>query len=160
MVSASFGKLMPNTDDATLRKMLTSGKPFDKWQSWVPAGAISYALGTGVNLHPLYERIMTILHDEVPEASEGLEKFKQVQQQLDVYLDRDILQSFPGEHASVTMGDSISVTALRCTNPDRIKELIHRGFEAIQQSPQLQAQQLKLVPCKDLEGFDEITRWS
>jgi len=107
------------------------------------------------------DRIMSTLNEDVPEAAEGLEKFEQIQQQLDVYLDRDILQSFTGEHASVSMasamGNPDSVTALRCSNPDRIKELLHRGFEALQQVKPLQAQQLKLVECKDLEGFDEIS---
>ncbi len=162
--SASFGKLMPNTADSTLRTMMTSGQPFEKWQSWVPAGALSYSLGTGVYLHPLYERIMSVLNDlkeDVPDIAEGLEQFEQIQQQFDLHLDEDILQSFTGEHASVSvptgMGNPDSVTALRCPNPDRIKELIHRGMEALQQIPQVQAQQLKMVECKELKGFEEIS---
>ncbi len=162
--SASFGKLMPNTADSTLRQMMASGQPFEKWQSWVPAGALSYSLGTGVYLHPLYERIMSVLKEDVPEAAEGLEQFEQVQQQLDVYLDKDILQSFTGEHASVSMasgqGNSDWVTAMRCQNPDRIKELIHRGMEALQQIPAVQAQQIKLIESKDLAGFEELSAFS
>ena len=159
--SASFGKLLPNTEDSTLRKMISGGQEFEKWQSWVPAGALSYSLGTGVNLHPLYERVMTVLKEDVPEAAEGLEQFEQIQQQLDLFLDRDILQSFSGEHASVSMtgamGRPESVTALRCQNPDRIKELIHRGMEALQQVKPIQAQQVKLVESQDLEGFEELS---
>ena len=126
--SASYGKLLPGTDDATLRKMLSGGQPFEKWYGWVPAGALSYSMGTGVNLHPLYERIMTILKEDVPESADGLEQFERSRQQLDVHLDADILQAFSGEHVSVAMpaangGQPESVIALRCTKPDRIKEL-------------------------------------
>ena len=160
--SASYGKLLPNTDDSTLRKMLTGGQAFEKWYAWVPAGALSYSVGTGVNLHPAYERIMAVLKEDVPEAAEGLEQFEKIQAQFDVYLDRDILQAFSGEHVSVTMpaaagGQPDSVLALRCTKPDRIKELIHRGMEALQQIKPVQAQQLKLVESKELAGFEELT---
>jgi hypothetical protein len=172
--SASYGKLLPNTDDSTLRKMLTGGQAFEKWYAWVPAGALSYSMGTGVNLHPAYERIMAVLKEDVPEAAEGLEQFEKIQEQFDVYLDRDILQAFSGEHMSVSMppaGDGKtqvpgflgagaqpeSVFALRCSKPDRIKELIHRGMDALQQVKPIQAQQLKLVESKELEGFEELT---
>ena len=159
--SASYGKLLPNTDDSTLRKMLSDGQPFEPWHAWVPAGALSYSMGTGVNLHPAYERIMAVLKEDVPEAAEGLEQFDNIQQALDVYLDRDILQAFSGEHVSVTMasqtGRPDSVLALRCSKPDRIKELIHRGIEELQKLKPVQAQQLKLVESQTLEGFEELS---
>ncbi len=159
--TASYGKLLPGTEDSTLRKMLSSAEPFEKWQSWVPSGALSYSLGTGVYLHPLYERIMTVLDEDVEEAEDALEQFEQIQEQFDVHLDRDILQSFTGKYASVSMpsnmGNADSVTALQCTNGDRIKELIHRGIEALKQIPAIQSQQLKLVPSKELKGFEELS---
>ncbi len=159
--SATLGKLMPGTEDSTLRKMLSSGEPFEKWQSWVPAGALSYSMGTGVNLHTLYERVMGVLKEDVPEAADGLAQFDQVQQQLDLFLDRDILQAFSGEYASVSVvsesGKRESVTALRCHKPDRIKELLHRGVDALNQIKQVQAQQLKLVESKDLDGFENVS---
>ena len=157
--SATYGKLVAGTEDSTIRKMLSSGEAFEKWQSWVPAGSLSYSLGTGVNLHTLYERIMTVLKEDVPEAADGLAQFEQIQQQFDLYLDKDILQSFSGEYASVSLvtdnGKRESVTALRCHNPDRIRELLHRGIEAAQQIKQVQTQQLKLVENEDLEGFED-----
>jgi hypothetical protein len=161
--SASYGKLLPGTENATLRKMLNSGQPFEKWSAWVPAGSLSYSLGTGMTLHPLYERIMAILKEDVPESAEGLEQFEQIQQQLDVHLDQDILQAFSGEHVSVSMpaatpsGQPDSVFALHCTKADRIKELIHRGMDALQQIEPVKAQNLKLVESKDLAGFEELT---
>ncbi len=37
--SASYGKLLPNTGDATLRKVMFGAQPFEKWYAWVPANA-------------------------------------------------------------------------------------------------------------------------
>lgn len=159
--SATYGKLVPGTEDSTIRKMISSGEPFEKWQSWVPAGSLSYSLGTGVNLHVLYARIMSVLKEDVPEAADGLAQFDQMQQQLDLYLDRDILQAFSGEYATVAVkadsGKRESVLALRCHKPERIKELLHRGVEALQQIEPVQAQQLKLVESPNLEGFENVS---
>ena len=160
--SASYGKLLPGTGEATVRKMLEGGQPFEKWGGWVPAGSLSYAMGTGVNLHPLYERIMTVLKEDVPESAEALAHFEQIQQQINLQLDADILQAFSGEHVSVSMPSGKPtgndwVMALRCSKPEKIKELIHRGVTELQKIKQVQAQQLKLVESKDLPGFEEIS---
>jgi hypothetical protein len=162
--TASYGKLLANTDEATLRKMFAGGQKFEKWYGWVPAGALSYSLGTGANLHPLYERIMTILKEDVPESADALAQFEAVQEQFDVHLDADILQAFSGEYVSVAMpavngGQPESVVAFRCSKPDRIKELMHRGMDALKkiEVPQLQAQKLSLEKSKDLAGFEELS---
>ena len=135
--SASYGQLIPGTEDKTLRKMLTSGQPFEQWESWVPAGSLSYALGTGVNLHVLYQDVMSLLETKVPEAADALDQFEALQEEWDLHLDRDILQAFSGEYATVTVvtdGEKREVVmALRCHKPERIKELIHRGIDALQQ---------------------------
>jgi hypothetical protein len=159
--SASYGKLMPGTDDMTLRRMLSSGESFDEWPSWVPAGSLSYSLGSGVNLHVLYQAVMDLLDAEVPEAADGLEQFEAMQQQLDLHLDEDILQAFSGEYANVTVvtdrGRRESVMALRCHKPERIRELIHRGIEAMQQIEWVRMQQLKLSETPDMEGFETVS---
>jgi hypothetical protein len=47
--------------------------------------------------------------------------------------------------------------ALRCEKPDRIRELLHKGVDALQQFPAVKAQQVQLTPCKDLDGFEELS---
>ncbi|MFO7904326.1 MAG: hypothetical protein R6U98_16805 [Pirellulaceae bacterium] len=159
--SATYGQWIPGTEDATLRQMLSKGEPFEKWQSWVPAGALSYSLGTGVNLHVLYQRVMEVLERDIPETADALAKFEQMQEELDVYLDRDILQAFSGEYATVAVvtekENRESVTALRCHKPERIRELVHRGVEAARGTKWLKPQQLRLVESQDLEGFEEVS---
>ena len=101
--SASYGKLLPNTGDATLRKVMFGAQPFEKWYAWVPANALSCSLGQGVNLHLLYERIMAILKEDVPASAELLARFEAIQEQYDVHLDADILQAFSGQYVLVSV---------------------------------------------------------
>jgi hypothetical protein len=159
--TATYGKLIPGTQDATLRKMVSTGESFEDWASWVPAGAVSYSLGTGVNLHVLYERIMKVLKEDVPEAENVLKQFQTIQEQYNVFLDRDILQAFSGEYVSVAVlmdnNARHSVFAMRCHKPEQTEKLIHRGMEALQQIEAVQAQQLKLVESEQLEGFEKVS---
>jgi len=82
-----------------------------------------------------------------------------------VHIDRDILQAFSGEGVSVKLpagasaipGGSDKVVALRCEKPERIRELIHKGFDKLASTGYGQSQQLKLEPSKDLDGFDELS---
>ena len=126
--SASFGRLLPGSEGKLLFKAVAAGQPFENWQSWVPAESLSYSLQTGVNLHTLYEGVVQLIRDRIPEAQSGLEKFEQLQSEWDVHIDRDILQAFSGEFVSVslpaatpqTFGGADSVLALRCQKPERI----------------------------------------
>jgi hypothetical protein len=90
--------------------------------------------------------------------------FEAKQQEIGFHLDRDLLQAFSGETVSVTVPieaadgstSQCGVTALRCGNPERVLELIDRGVERLTELPPVQAQQLKLVDCAELEGFQEL----
>jgi len=162
--ATTLGMLEPDADKKILGKMILGGESFADWQRWIPADAVSYSLTTGVNLHPAYEGVIEILRQEVPESHEDLDKFEQAQNDIGVHLDRDILQAFSGESVSVTLpaassgaGGAESVYALRCHKPERIRELLHRLVEGLQQFEPVKAQQLSLTECEDLEGFDELS---
>lgn len=162
--SAVVGKLQADAKDKLLGKLFLGGEPFDDWQRWVPADAVSYSLNTGVRLHPFYERLTQLLREKFPESQQGLDKWEQVQEQIGVNLDRDILQSFSGEVVSVTLpttsaatpGGHESLLALRCQNPERVRELLHRAVDSLNQIPAVQAQQLSLTPCEDLPEFEQL----
>jgi hypothetical protein len=160
----TLGKLTDDYQSKLLGKALMSAQPLDKWQTWVPADATAFEMHTGANLHEIYDGIVKLVRDVFPESERAFEKLDAVQQQIGVNLDRDILQSFSGEAASVTLpitkGSSTghdSVTALKCSNPDRIRELIGRGVEALNRLPAVQMQQLKLEDCADLPGFQKLS---
>src|SRR3954469_3695688 len=161
-------ELLQLTSDAhekALYKVLTSGKPFEDWQRWVPADATAFSLNTGANPHALYDFVMQTIQKELPEAQPKLEKFEALQEKWGVHIDRDILQAFSGECVSVKLpagsssmpGGGDKVVALRCEKPERIRELIHQGFEKLAKTGYGQSQQLKLEPAKELKGFDELS---
>lgn len=160
----AYGKLLPNIGDKAVAKAMRSGKAFGKWQSWVPKDAISYSLSKGISLHPIYERLISFVNEKIPEARPALEQWEAMQKQFGVHLDRDILQAFSGESVSVTfpkaipapLGGGDSITAMRCQKPERIRELIHKLFDALENEPAFKAQGIRLVKSAKLDGFEEL----
>lgn len=164
--SASYGKLREGAADTVLGKMLINQQPFENWSNWVPATASGYSLSSGATLHPLYQWLMTVIPETFPEAQQGLDQFAAIQDQLDFHVDADLLQAFGGEVASLTfpgktpspLGQSSeSVFFARCNEPERMKELIHRGMNALNEIPQVKGQGLGLKEAAGLEGFEELT---
>lgn len=159
--AAGLGKLTPDAGEKLLGKLALGGEMFDDWQSWIPADAVAYSLSTGLRLHPAYERIMEILNTRYPaETQEALAKFEQAQKEIDLYLDRDILQSFSGEVVSIMLPSASegqdSFLAVKCTNPDRIRKLLHRLVDNLNKLPQLEAQQINLASVEGLDGFETL----
>jgi len=161
----SLGRLVPGAEEKLLARVLTQGAPFENWQRWVPADAQAYMLTSGANLHVLYEGVMKFLRDEVPESQPALEKLEALQAEWGVHLDRDVLQSFSGECVSLKLpaaspgviGGQDQVLALRCQNPERIRELIGQGVGRLQEIPWFGAQQLQFGPAEKLSGFDQLS---
>jgi hypothetical protein len=162
--SASFGRLAARAKDTVLGQMVLNQELFEDWSRWVPENATSYSLSSGVNLHPLYEWAMTTIPEQFPEAQEGLDQFANLQNQYDIHLDEDLLQSFSGETVSITLpggantalgaaGESVSF--MKCSNPDRVRELLHRLVDQLKQIPQVR--DLALEEVEELEGFEAIT---
>ncbi len=162
--SVALGKLAEGFESKLLGKAVTQGEPFDDWQSWIPADATAYSLSTGANLHVLYEGIMEIVREDFPESHKGLDKFAEMQEEIGVDIDRDLLQSFSGEHVSVRMPVETAdgkttqqgVTASKCSNPERVIELLERAVERLSELPALQAQELELVDVEGMDGYREI----
>lgn len=162
--SASFGRLAARAQDTVLGQMMLNQELFEDWSRWVPENATSFSLSTGANLHPLYDWAMKTIPEQFPEAQEGLDHLEQVQNQFDVHLDEDLLQSFSGESVSITLpgaGNSPlaaagqSVSFMKCSNPDRVRELLHRLVDQLKQIPQVR--DIALEEVEGLEGFEQIS---
>jgi hypothetical protein len=155
---AAMGAWAEGMDDTILGKALSQSEPFENWKSWVPAEATAYSLSGGINLHELYVGVMDFVKSEIPESHETLEKWDEVQDKVGVNLDEDILQAFHGECVSVTLAGGQSVTALKCSNEEKIRELLKRAIEGIKKIPQAAMYGIDLVDVEDddLEGFQEL----
>ncbi len=161
--AASFGRLSESAPNTVLGEMVLNQELFEDWSRWVPENATAYSLSSGVNLHPLYDWAMKTIPEQIPEAQDGLDHFEAVQNQFDVHLDADLLQSFSGETVSITLpgaGNSPlgaagqSVSFMKCSNPDRVRELLHRLVDQLKQIPQVQ--DIAMEEVEDLEGFEAI----
>lgn len=164
--TASFGMLRSDAGDKVLGRMVQQQQPFEDWKRWVPDSASGFSLNSGLTLEPLYTWLLTEVPATFPEVQPHLDRFAALQQQHDLYLNDDLLQAFGGEMASITFPgrtptplgkSSESVLFLRCTKPDRIRELLHRGMNALTEHPEVQAQGLGLKEVPELEGFEELT---
>jgi hypothetical protein len=122
-------------------------------------------LSTGANLHVLYEGVVKFLREEIPQTQPALDKFEQLQVEWGVHLDRDIFQSFSGEFVSLKLpaakpgvvGGQDQVLAVRCQNPQRIRELINLAVDRLKAIPWMQSQQFQFAPAENLSGFDELS---
>lgn len=156
--SSTLGRVADDIEDSLLGRAVAGGEPFDDWQSWVPADATAYSLSTGVDLHEIYAGVMEFVREEVPESHETLDEWDALQKKVGVNLDEDLLKSFSGENVSITLPGDQSVTALKCNNESKVRELLDRAIEGLKQIPQVQQQDLDLVDSEDeeLDGFQEF----
>lgn len=161
--TASFGRVQPDYESKLLTRLAGSGEAFENWETWVPADAVSFSLSRGVNLHALYAFVENVIQERIPEAHEAWSQFETWQAEMGIHLDRDVLRAFSGESVSITLPAASNgegqetFWAVRCHNPERIRELLHRLVDQLQQVPFLQPQQLKLSPSEEMEGFEELS---
>jgi hypothetical protein len=162
--TAQLVRMVDGYRETLLGRAVSQGKPIEDWRRYVPADAIAFSFSSGISLHEVYHGVTKFIREQFPESQPGFEKFARIQENVGLDLDRDILQAFSGEFMSVTVpvarpdGSTRSATvfATKCQSPDKIRDLISRGVEALAKIPAVQAQQLKLVDSAELPGFAEL----
>ena len=162
--TASYGRLLDNAGETVIGQMMLNQEPFADWKSLVPASASGFSLNSGCTLLPLYDWAMKEIPARFPESQQGLDKLAALQNEHDIHLREDILQAFTGGMVSVSMpgpatpfgNRSDSVMMFRCVQSDRMEELIHRGFNALSEIPQVRQQGIVLEDVDGMEGFMHI----
>ena len=117
-----------------------------------------------MNCSALYNGVIKIVCEEAPDSQKALDKWTAIQQKIGIDIDRDILKSFTGEAVVVTLPIKTAdgsihqerVKIAKCENPEKIRELIGRGIDALNKIPAVQMQQLKLEDCEGLAGFQQL----
>ncbi|MFN9720901.1 MAG: hypothetical protein ACK58L_19570 [Planctomycetota bacterium] len=163
--SASYGLMSDVSGSKVIGRMTGSQRPFANWRTWIPSESSGFSVNSGATMLPLYDWAMTTLPTIFPEMTEGIATFEAIQNQYDVHFKADFLDAFTGESASISFPGaptpfgpgSESVTFMRCTKPERIQELIHRGMNALNEIPQVQAQGISLKPVEGMEGFEQLS---
>ena len=161
-----YGQIVPEARETVLGQMFLDQQPFEDWSRWVPNNATSYSLQSGASLHPVYTWLMEVLPEKIPEIRQGLAQFDAFQNAIDLHIDEDILQAFSGESVSISLPGATaspfgmqgqSAVFLKCDQPDRIHELLHRLVGQLQQIPQLESQNIDLIKIEGREQFEEIS---
>lgn len=162
--TATFGQLSENPQSTVLGRMAIDQKPFENWMSFVPENAVGFSINDGCNLLPLYDWLMKEIPERFPEAVPALDQFAAIQNQHDVHVREDILQSFSGEFVSISLPGPVTmlgkqsdtVFMLRCSQPEHVEELIHRGINALAEIPAVANQGLSMKDVPGLEGFQQL----
>ncbi len=162
--TAAYGKLSENAGETVMGQMLMNQQPFENWKSLVPADTVGFSLNSGFTLLPLYDWAMKEIPARFPESKDGFEQFAALQNQHDIHVREDILQSFTGEFASVSIPGPVtalgkradSVMMLRCTESEHIEELIHRGINALEEIPQVRQQGVSFEEVPGHDGFLQL----
>lgn len=162
--TAAYGKFNDNAGETVMGRMLIHQQPYENWKSLVPANTVGFSLSSGCTLLPLYDWAMKEIPERFPEAKKGLEKFAALQNQYDIHVREDILQSFSGEVASVSIPGPVtvmgkrsdSVMMMRCTEPEHIEELIHRGINELAEIPQIKQQGISFEDVAGHDGFLQL----
>ena len=162
--TATFGQLTENLQDQVVGRMIVDQKPFENWMSFVPENAVGFSINDGCNLLPLYDWLMRDIPMRFPEVVPGLDKFAAIQNQYDVHLREDILQSFSGEFVSISLPGPVTmlgkqsdtVFMLRCSEPEHVEGLIHRGINALAEIRVVAQQGLSMKDVPGLDGFQQI----
>jgi len=162
--TATFGQLTENLRDKVVGRMAADQKPFENWTSFVPETAVGFSINDGCNLLPIYDWLMTEIPARFPETIPALDQFAAFQNQHDVHLREDILQAFSGEFVSISLPGPVTmfgkqsdtVLMLRCSQPDHVEELIHRGINALAEIPAVAQQGLSMKDVPGLDGFQQL----
>ena len=64
--------------------------------------------------------------------------------------------SMPGGPVTPLGQSGQGVSAIKCKNPERVKELMHRVVDILSGIPQLEQQGIELVDSDSIEGFEEL----
>ncbi len=96
----------PEARSKPLFKVLTSGRPLEKFEQYIPREATGFSCSSGLSLSGLYRYLLAFVADNVPGGKGMVEDFERMQQEdWELNVDQDILRHFSGRTFSVSMGN-------------------------------------------------------
>ena len=163
-VTESLGYPTKDAASTVGGEMLSSQNQFENWTHWIPSNTTGFSLSTGANLQPLYSWVTSEIKQTFPGSEEFFVELAEAEQMLDIKLEDDLLNSFSGETVSISTAGgfspfgstSKSIFMTRCSNPDRISELLDRAWDAVKDQPELQSQGISVAESATLPGFRQL----
>ena len=111
-------------------KILTSGKPVRQFERFIPQGADSFQVSSGINLLKLYEYLIGMADKHIPDAAEHIAAFKEMQEGWEIDIKKNVLAVIDGGSASASVGKDW-VFLLKVTDEAKAMSLVDRLFAAV-----------------------------
>ncbi len=154
--------------DSPLIKMVSDRKPFDKFDTYIPAEATGFSVGGGIDMERLYNLILQFVRSDVPGGADGIRQMEEWMTAQDFDPQRDIFSWWSGEYVMVTlpsamatqMGGADGVILIRVKDVELAKKKLDAGFARLQKllTEAQQGQMVSISPASDVEaeGFQAI----
>jgi len=154
--------------DSPIIKLVSDRKPFEKFDTYIPAEATGFSVGTGIDLERLYQLLVSFARDHVPGGADGVKKMETWMAERGFDPQRDIFSWWSGEYVMVSlpaamatqMGGGDGVLLIRVKNAELARQKIDAGITRLQAvlAELQQAQMLTITPAGEVEaeGFRAI----
>ncbi len=96
-------RLQPGKEDAALAKAFLDRKPFDHFDRFVPADAVSFRVSTSIDLERLYHFAMEFVAKELPDGAARKEWIEGSPAKIGLDLQKDVFDWLGGELISVEL---------------------------------------------------------
>lgn len=148
-ITTSTTRLRADAMDKPLCKMLTARKPFEKFDKYIPADATGFNVSTSLDLQQLYRAILDFIRDEVPGGPEAMERWANIQSDIEFDVEADLLSWWSGEMVSVNLAPAVKgpfasgdfVIFIRVKNAELATAKVNAGIDRL---------------AAILKGFDQV----
>ena len=148
----------PEARSKPLFKVLTSGRPLEKFEQYIPREATGFSCSSGIGLSALYRYLLGFVADNVPGGKGMVEEFERMQKEdWELNIDQDILRFFSGPSFSASMGDDW-VFMMQVSDEQKAREQLDKMMKRVNTLlGEQNALMITEVTIGGQEGFQQIT---
>ncbi|MFH1999338.1 MAG: hypothetical protein ABIK28_06640 [Planctomycetota bacterium] len=159
--------MKPGYDASPIGKMFSCRKPLDKFERYIPKEALGFSAGSCINFQVLYDLILDIVKNDVPDGANLLLMWQGIQDQINFHPEKDLFGWLGDNYLSVSlpafkpnpMGGGDAVFMLAVKDQETAKTQLNRGIDTLVAMLK-EAQQMimiKDVAIEGTEGFRSVT---
>ena len=159
-------RLQDKKKKCTLARCFLERTAFQKFDRYIPAEATAFSLSTSVDLEGMYDFLVDVVRNDVPDGPAHLAKWDGLLASVGFEPKRDLFGWWSGEMIMVEMppavvtpmGSADKVYMFRVKNPQLAREKIDAAIDFVSGLAQAQGQTLMIGPADvKAEGFRQIT---
>ena len=166
-ITTTSVRLRAEAMDRPICKMLTDRKPFEKFDRYIPESASGFSVSQAINFDQFYRAVLEFIEKDIPGGPDALEKWTQVQHDIDFDVEADLLSWLSGESVSVNLPPAIKgpfasadfVLFVRVKDDQLASAKVNAGIDRLAAflSEREQPLMLSSAPEVNAEGFRSIT---